>query len=67
MPQISYLTVIDRVFVVTYACIALGVLIGTAQATLFRDDRAGAKRIDRLAGLGLPVLFFALLALCVLW
>jgi hypothetical protein len=65
LPQIPYLTVIDRVFLVTFACIALGVLIGTAQAALLRKNPARAERIDRLAGLGLPLLFLALLALCV--
>jgi hypothetical protein len=66
MPQISYLTVIDRVFLATYGCIAIGVLISTVQASVFRDDRPRARRIDRLAGLGLAALFFALLALCLL-
>jgi hypothetical protein len=67
MPQISYLTVIDRIFLVTYACIALGVLVSTVQASVFRSDPEGVQRIDRVAGLGLPVLFFALFALCILW
>jgi hypothetical protein len=67
LPQISYLTIIDRIFLVTYGCIALGVFVSTVQATLLRDDRERAVWIDRLAGLGLPVLFFALIALCVLW
>lgn len=65
LPQISYLTVIDRVFLVTYACIALGVLISAAQATLLRGDRLRAARIDRLAGLGLPVVYLVLVVLCV--
>jgi hypothetical protein len=65
LPQISYLTVIDRVFLVTYACIALGVLVSTLQAALLRGDRARVARVDRIAGLGLPVPYFALLALCV--
>ena len=67
LPQISYLTVIDRIFLVTYACVALGVLISTLQAALLRGDRVRAARVDRLAVLGLPALFFALIALCVLW
>ncbi len=65
LPQISYLTVIDRVFVATYACVALGVLISVAQATLLRDDSRRAARIDRLAGLGLPVSYFVLIGLCI--
>jgi hypothetical protein len=66
LPQISYLTIIDRIFLVTYGCIALGVLVSTMQATLFRGEPERAARIDRLAGLGLPVLFFVLIAACVI-
>ena len=62
LPQISYLTIIDRLFVVTYACVALGVLISTAQATLLRGDAERARRVDRWAGLGLPLLFAMLVA-----
>lgn len=67
LPQISYLTVIDRIFLVTYACIALGVLISTLQAALLRGDLRRAARVDRFAGFSLPALFFTLLTLCVLW
>ena len=62
LPQISYLTVIDRLFLVTYACIALGVLVSTAQATLLRGDAERARRVDRWAGVGLPLLFAMLVA-----
>ncbi|MBM4266412.1 MAG: hypothetical protein FJ144_07365 [Deltaproteobacteria bacterium] len=65
LPQISYLTVIDRVFVVTYFCVAVGVLVSTLQATIL--DRGNSKRVDRWAGLGLPALFAVLLALCIVW
>jgi hypothetical protein len=67
LPQISYLTVIDRIFLATYGCIALGVLVSTIQATVLKHDPSRATRIDRLAGLGLPAVFFALIVLCVLW
>lgn len=67
LPQISYLTIIDQIFLVTYGCIALGVLVSTIQATLLKHDPVRAASIDRLAGLGLPVVFFALIALCVIW
>jgi hypothetical protein len=65
LPQISYLTIIDRVFLVTYACVALGVLVSTLQAAFLHDQPARAARIDRIAALGLPGLFLALIALCV--
>jgi len=67
LPQISYLTIIDRAFLVTYGCIALGVLISTLQAALLRDHPRRVARVDRVAGLSLPALFFTLLGLCVLW
>lgn len=65
LPRISYLTVIDRVFVLTYACIAAGVLVSTLQSALLRRDPARAARVDRWAGLGLPALFLTLLVLLV--
>jgi Neurotransmitter-gated ion-channel ligand binding domain len=66
LPQVSYLTVIGWMFVVTYFCLSLGVLISTVQATLLANQPERAMRLDRLAGLGLPALFFALIALCMI-
>ena len=60
LPQISYLTVLDWMFVVTYFCIAMGVLISTIQSTLLVNQPEWVTRLNRLGGLGLPVLFFAL-------
>lgn len=65
LPQISYLTIVDRLFLATYACIALGVLISTVQAIHYRDDPVLARRSDRLAGAVLPSFFLVLLALCI--
>lgn len=67
LPQISYLTVIDWMFLITYFCITLGVLVSTVQATLLANRPERVMRLDRLAGLGLPALFLALIALCILW
>jgi len=67
MPHIPYLTIVGRVFLVTYFCIAVGVLVSTLQATGLRGEPELAHRVDRMAGLALPGLFFALLALCLLW
>ncbi len=67
LPQISYLTVIGWAFLVTYLCIGLGVLVSTVQATLLRHQPERATRLDRLAGPGLPALFFLLIALCMVW
>ena len=53
-------------FLVTYFCITLGILVSTIQATLLTNHPERVKRLDRVAGLGLSVLFFALIALCII-
>jgi hypothetical protein len=67
LPHSSYLTVIGWVFLVTYFCIALEILISTVQATLLSNQHERAMHLDRLAGLGLPALFFGLITLCIIW
>ena len=66
LPQVSYLTVIGWLFVVAYFCITLGVVISTMQVTLLAKQPERATRLNRLAGLGLPALFW-LIALCTIW
>jgi hypothetical protein len=63
LPRVSYLTGIDRVFVIAYVCIAVGVAVSTLEATLLSGDHRRVGLIDRWAGFGLPVAFFGLLAL----
>lgn len=53
-------------FLVTYFCITLGILIGTLQATPLANHPERVKRLNGIAGLGLPVSFFALIALCMI-
>lgn len=65
LPQIAYLTVIDRLFLATYACIALAVLVSTLEVAWLRGDAARAARVDRIAGLALPALYIVLVALCI--
>jgi Neurotransmitter-gated ion-channel ligand binding domain len=60
LPQVSYLTVVGWMFLVTYFCITLGILVSTIQATLLANHPERVKRLDRVAGLGLPVLMIAL-------
>ena len=55
LPQVSYLTVVGWMFLVTYFCITLGILVSTIQATLLANHPERVKRLDRVAGLGLPV------------
>ena len=67
LPQIAYLTVIDWVFLVAYAGIALGVLVSTLQVTLLHRRMGWAEHANRLAGFGLPVVFLLLIVLAVIW
>jgi hypothetical protein len=64
LPQISYLTLVDQVFLVTYFCVALGVLVSTGQMVFLRHRPAAVRRVNRIAGLGLPLLFLALVLVC---
>jgi hypothetical protein len=64
LPQIPYLTLIQRLFLVAYFCIATGVLVSMVQAVVLRAKPEQAARLDRLAGFGLPTLFVVLVALC---
>jgi len=65
LPQISYLTLIDRLFLVTYGCIALGVMVSTYQATRLAARPELCLRVDRWAGIGLPLVFMVLVIISV--
>ncbi len=65
LPQISYLTIIDRIFLTTYFCVAIGVLVSTLQAVMLRGDRRTVVAVDHWAGLGLPLLYALLIVTCV--
>jgi hypothetical protein len=51
LPQVSYPTVVAWMFLVTYFCITLGILVSTIQATLLANHPERVKRLDRVAGL----------------
>jgi len=56
LPQISYLTLIDRLFIATYALIALNVLVSAVEAVT-GDPRRG---IQLLLAAGFPVVYVVL-------
>ncbi len=66
LPHVSYLTVIDEVFLAAYCSIALGVATSTGQAAWLKHEPERSERIDRRVGLGLPLLYFALLGISIL-
>ena len=47
LPQVSYLTVIGWMFLVTYFCITVAILISTIQATLLANRPDQIARLDR--------------------
>lgn len=61
LPHVGYLTVIDRLFVVTYAFVALLVLV-SALEMLVRHDAAIRRLVNRAAAMILPVAYVAVIA-----
>ena len=61
LPHVGYLTVIDRLFVVTYAFVALLVLASALELFL-RHDAALRRRVNRLAAVTLPLSYIVVVA-----
>lgn len=61
LPQIDYLTIIDRSFVITYFCIALAVLTSVAEARWLQGDAQKCAKVDRVAKYAIPAIYFGLL------
>jgi hypothetical protein len=66
LPKISYLTPIDRLFLVAYACMALGVGVSVVETSLMRGHPELIRRTDRLASLAIPLLYAMLVFFVVL-
>ena len=66
LPKISYLTPIDRLFLVTYACMALGVAVSVVETGLMKERHALLQTTDRVAAWGIPALYALLVAFVVL-
>jgi len=66
LPKISYLTPIDRLFLVAYACMALGVGVSVVETSLMRGHPEFIRRTDRLASLAIPLLYGMLVFFVVL-
>ncbi|MFM7376240.1 MAG: hypothetical protein ACKO39_13975 [Chthoniobacterales bacterium] len=63
LPQISYLTLIDRLFVATYGFIALNVLIASIEAMRGEPSR----RLKALLAVGVPLAYMATIAALMLF
>jgi len=66
LPKISYLTPIDRLFLVAYACMTLGVGVSVVETSLMRSDPVRLHRTDRLASWAIPLLYAMLVFFVVL-
>ena len=65
LPHVGYLTVIDRLFVITYAFIALLVVTSVAEM-LVRHDAAARRRVNTMAAAVLPLAYLAVIAFVVM-
>lgn len=63
LPKIAYMTPIDRLFLATYSCMALGVAVSVFETAWMRGKPALLRRTDQFASWGIPVLY----AVLVVW
>jgi len=60
LPQISYLTLIDRLFIATYAFIAVNVLSASVEMLLTQAGRGLRRRTKAVLAAAIPTLYLAL-------
>lgn len=64
LPQIPYMTLIDRLFLLTYGFIALNVLLVSAEMFLDRSENHHLRqRVNRLAGIFAPMAYLGMVFL----
>ena len=61
LPHVGYLTVIDKLFVYTYAFVALLVMASAAELRV-RESPASRRRVNRAAAVILPLAYLAVVA-----
>lgn len=67
LPQISYMTLIDRLFINTYGFVALNVLIISTELLLAkRESHLMRRRVNRAFGLIVPIAYLASVAAAVM-
>jgi hypothetical protein len=57
MPKIAYLTIVDKVYLVTYGCIALGVGVSVLENALHNRSHPRLNRCNRIARWAVPALY----------
>lgn len=67
LPRISYLTPIDKLYMITYGCIALSVGVSIIEAVLHRRKHPHCKKCNRFALWFVPLLYALLLATVVIF
>ena len=66
LPHIAYQTPIDRLFVATYSCTALGVMVSVLENALTRKQHRLMERVDRFARWFVPIFYLAMILFLVL-
>jgi hypothetical protein len=66
LPRIAYQTPIDRLFVATYSCTALGVIVSVVENALTRKQHRLKARIDLLSRWFVPGFYLAMILFMVL-
>jgi hypothetical protein len=65
LPHVGYLTVIDRLFVITYVFVAL-LVVASAAEMLMRHDGTARRRVNAMAAATLPLAYLAAIAFVVM-
>lgn len=61
IPKISYLTIVDKVYLVTYACLAVGVGVSVVEHSLHHRNHPHLNCYNRIARWLVPIVYTALL------
>jgi hypothetical protein len=61
LPKIAYLTIVDKVYLVTYGCIALGVGVSVVEHTLHNRSHPLLARCNRVARWAVPMIYVVML------
>lgn len=62
LPQLGYMTIVDKAFIASYCTIALIVLVSVIQKLWLPSQEARAEKLDRHARIFIPLLFLLFLA-----
>jgi hypothetical protein len=67
LPRISYLTQLDKLYMITYGCIAISVGVSTVEVIFHRRNHPHSRRYNKFALWFVPLLYALLLAAVVLF